>query len=224
LILERRPHPEQGFRACLGIVRLVRPFGADRHEAAATRAIGIGTLTYGSVAPASWRDRSASAAPARNVASANSTNRGSLGGGRKPKPSGASCTARPRCFQKSRPSSLHLRVARLTTGGRTIPETTLDYHVARKPQLTRAHASHMFRDGRSSPTTNASRSSKAPTWYAANWASPKPISAPPTPGSTSLTSVRAKSTQLSRTRACYASPGSLTSAVADNAIVLPPEP
>jgi transposase len=32
LILERRPHPEQGFRACLGIVRLVRPFGADRHE------------------------------------------------------------------------------------------------------------------------------------------------------------------------------------------------
>src|SRR5438876_2116755 len=49
LILERRPHPEQGFRACLGIVRLVRSFGADRLEAAATRAIEIGTLTYGSV-------------------------------------------------------------------------------------------------------------------------------------------------------------------------------
>jgi transposase len=49
LILERRPHPEQGFRACLGIVRLVRPFGADRLEAATTRAIEIGTLTYGSV-------------------------------------------------------------------------------------------------------------------------------------------------------------------------------
>jgi transposase len=30
---ERRPHPEQGFRACLGIIRLVRPFGADRLEA-----------------------------------------------------------------------------------------------------------------------------------------------------------------------------------------------
>ena len=45
LILERRPHPEQGFRACLGIVRLVRPFGADRLEAAATRAIEIGTRT-----------------------------------------------------------------------------------------------------------------------------------------------------------------------------------
>jgi hypothetical protein len=35
LILERRPHPEQGFRSCLGIVRLVRPFGAERLEAAA---------------------------------------------------------------------------------------------------------------------------------------------------------------------------------------------
>jgi transposase len=43
LILERRPHPEQGFRACLGIVRLVRPFGAACLEAAATRAIEIGT-------------------------------------------------------------------------------------------------------------------------------------------------------------------------------------
>ena len=49
LMLERRPPSEQGFRSCLGIVRLVRPFGADRLEAAATRAIEIGTLTYGSV-------------------------------------------------------------------------------------------------------------------------------------------------------------------------------
>jgi transposase len=49
LILERRPHPEQGFRACLGIVRLERPFGAVRLEAAAMRAIKVGTLTYGSV-------------------------------------------------------------------------------------------------------------------------------------------------------------------------------
>ena len=49
LILERRPHPEQGFRACLGIVRLARPFGADRLEGPATRAIEISTLTYGSV-------------------------------------------------------------------------------------------------------------------------------------------------------------------------------
>ena len=30
LILEARPHPEQGFRACLGIVRLAGPHGAER--------------------------------------------------------------------------------------------------------------------------------------------------------------------------------------------------
>jgi transposase len=49
LILEHRPHPEQGFRSCLGILRLARPFGVARLEAAATRAIEIGALTYGSV-------------------------------------------------------------------------------------------------------------------------------------------------------------------------------
>ena len=48
-ILEHRPHPEQGFRACLGIVRLVRPFGAARLDAACARAIEIGTLSYRSV-------------------------------------------------------------------------------------------------------------------------------------------------------------------------------
>ena len=49
LILEQRPHPEQGFRACLGIVRLAGPHGAKRLEAAAERAIDIGARTYGSV-------------------------------------------------------------------------------------------------------------------------------------------------------------------------------
>jgi transposase len=49
LILEERSHPEQGFRACLGIVRLVKAFGAHRVEAAATRALDIGARTYGSV-------------------------------------------------------------------------------------------------------------------------------------------------------------------------------
>jgi transposase len=49
LILERRPHPEQGFRSCLGILRLARAFGVARLEAAATRAIEIGALTYGSI-------------------------------------------------------------------------------------------------------------------------------------------------------------------------------
>ena len=49
LILERRPHPEQGFRACRGILRLVRAFGVERLEAATARAIDIGALSYGSV-------------------------------------------------------------------------------------------------------------------------------------------------------------------------------
>lgn len=48
-ILESRPHPEQGYRACLGIVRLVGSYGAGRVEAAAERAIEIGAKTYGSV-------------------------------------------------------------------------------------------------------------------------------------------------------------------------------
>ena len=53
LILENRPHPEQGFRACLGIIRLGKPFGVERLEAAATRALEIGARTYGSVDPSS---------------------------------------------------------------------------------------------------------------------------------------------------------------------------
>jgi len=39
LILEERPHPEQGFRACLGILRLSKEYTAQRVEAAARRAI-----------------------------------------------------------------------------------------------------------------------------------------------------------------------------------------
>jgi transposase len=49
LILETRPHPEQGFRACLGILRLVRIYGRDRVEAACARGLEIGARSYGSV-------------------------------------------------------------------------------------------------------------------------------------------------------------------------------
>src|SRR6202795_4760610 len=48
-ILEGRPHPEQGYRACPGIVRLAGSFGAARVEAAAEQAMEIGARTYGSV-------------------------------------------------------------------------------------------------------------------------------------------------------------------------------
>src|SRR3982074_2914123 len=49
LILDERAHPEQGFRACLGIIRLARSYGQQRLDAAAMRAIDIGARTYGSV-------------------------------------------------------------------------------------------------------------------------------------------------------------------------------
>ncbi|MEC5382381.1 IS21 family transposase [Aurantimonas sp. C2-6-R+9] len=48
-ILADRPHPEQGFRACLGIIRLVKGFGRERVNAACGRALEIGARTYGSV-------------------------------------------------------------------------------------------------------------------------------------------------------------------------------
>lgn len=49
LVLRTKPHPEQGFRACLGIVRLVRPHGRDALEAACLRSNEIGGLSYSSV-------------------------------------------------------------------------------------------------------------------------------------------------------------------------------
>jgi transposase len=48
-VLERRPHPEQGFRTCLGVVRMAKVFGTARLEAACERALEIGALSYGSV-------------------------------------------------------------------------------------------------------------------------------------------------------------------------------
>lgn len=48
--LERRPHPEIGYRACLGLQRLARQYTAQRLEAACTRALAIRAPTYRSVA------------------------------------------------------------------------------------------------------------------------------------------------------------------------------
>jgi transposase len=47
LILESRPYPEQGYRACLGILRLVRQFGARRLKAACDHELDIGARSYG---------------------------------------------------------------------------------------------------------------------------------------------------------------------------------
>jgi transposase len=48
-IMESRPHPEQGFRACLGIIRLGKAAGQERLEAACRRALHFGTCSYRSV-------------------------------------------------------------------------------------------------------------------------------------------------------------------------------
>jgi transposase len=48
-ILTAKPHPEQGFRACLGILRLARTYGPARLEAACQRGMDIGARSYGSV-------------------------------------------------------------------------------------------------------------------------------------------------------------------------------
>ena len=49
-ILRAKPHPEQGFRAGLGILRLAKSYGDIRLEAACLRGLSIGASTYGSIA------------------------------------------------------------------------------------------------------------------------------------------------------------------------------
>ena len=49
VILRERRHPEQGFRSCLGILRLAKSYGASRLEAACERALQINARSYGSV-------------------------------------------------------------------------------------------------------------------------------------------------------------------------------
>jgi transposase len=48
-IMASRPHPEHGFRSCLGIMRLGRRFGDERLEAACARALAIRALSFRSV-------------------------------------------------------------------------------------------------------------------------------------------------------------------------------
>lgn len=45
-ILETRPHPEQGYRSCLGILRLAKRYGDERLELACERANRVNALSY----------------------------------------------------------------------------------------------------------------------------------------------------------------------------------
>ena len=49
-IMRAKPHPEQGFRSCLGILSLVRSYGPLRLEAACRRGVVIGAASYRSIA------------------------------------------------------------------------------------------------------------------------------------------------------------------------------
>jgi len=48
-ILSSRRHPQQGYRACLGILRLGKTYGDERLEAACQRALLLGTHRYKSI-------------------------------------------------------------------------------------------------------------------------------------------------------------------------------
>jgi transposase len=48
-ILAARAHPVQGYRACLGILRLGKQHGAARLEAACARALALNALSYQSI-------------------------------------------------------------------------------------------------------------------------------------------------------------------------------
>ena len=79
IILQERAHPEQGFRACVGILRLAKSHGRERLEAACCRALEIGARSYSSVNSILKNnlDRQRPAAPADGPAIAHSNIRGS---------------------------------------------------------------------------------------------------------------------------------------------------
>jgi transposase len=49
IILERKPHPEMGYRTCLGIMSLAKAYTPARLEAASERALLLGALSYQSL-------------------------------------------------------------------------------------------------------------------------------------------------------------------------------
>ena len=44
-----RPHPEQGFRSALGVMRLAKKYSPERLEAACERALALNSFSYKSV-------------------------------------------------------------------------------------------------------------------------------------------------------------------------------
>jgi transposase len=49
VIMRKRKHPEQGYRSCMGVLRLAKTFGADRLEHACARAAALNAYSYKSL-------------------------------------------------------------------------------------------------------------------------------------------------------------------------------
>ena len=49
VVMASRPHPQQGFRSCLGVMRLGKSYGENRLEAACQRALALGSVSYKSI-------------------------------------------------------------------------------------------------------------------------------------------------------------------------------
>ncbi|XPS90053.1 IstA5: transposase for insertion sequence element IS21 [Desulfosarcina variabilis str. Montpellier] len=47
--MQRKKHPEQGFRSCLGVMRLGKRYSPQRLEKACERAVAIGAYTFKNV-------------------------------------------------------------------------------------------------------------------------------------------------------------------------------
>jgi hypothetical protein len=67
-ILENKPHPEMGYRACLGILRLAKTYSHERLEAASQRALQLQACSYTSLRSILKRslDRQLSLEPEQN--------------------------------------------------------------------------------------------------------------------------------------------------------------
>lgn len=49
VVMRQRKHPEQGYRTCLGVLRLVKAFGKTRLDAGCERALEINAHSYSSL-------------------------------------------------------------------------------------------------------------------------------------------------------------------------------
>ncbi len=49
VVMRQRKHPEQGYRTCMGVLRLAKPFGKDRLDAGCERALEINAHSYSSL-------------------------------------------------------------------------------------------------------------------------------------------------------------------------------